>query len=131
MLEFQKNNSKTMSLNDVILSLWKKWFQRVTGNWTNNSFGLVLVHIFALLPLVTSATKNEKFFMQVAFIEKCYTGLIQALQELLTLSCQRYLLHRNQFSNFHSKSMDWFLYDRDLRHLRVKNTSKIPRCHGI
>ena len=29
------------------------------------------------------------------------------------------LLYRNQPIDLHSKLMDWFLYDRDLRHERV------------
>ena len=29
--------------------------------------------------------------------------------------------YRNPFTDLQSKSMDWFLYDRDLRHERVKN----------
>ena len=35
----------------------------------------------------------------------------------LTLSWRRSLSHRNQFID---TSMDWFLYDKDLRHERVK-----------
>ena len=38
----------------------------------------------------------------------------------LTLSWGRFLLHRNQSIDMLSKSLDWFLYDRDLRHERVK-----------
>ena len=37
----------------------------------------------------------------------------------LTLSWQRSLLYRNQFSDLLCKSIDWFLYYRDLRHERV------------
>ena len=29
-------------------------------------------------------------------------------------------IYRNQWIDLLSKSMDWFLYDRDLRHERVK-----------
>ena len=36
--------------------------------------------------------------------------------KLLTCSWRRSLSYRNQFIDFPSKSMDWFLYDRDLRH---------------
>ena len=32
-----------------------------------------------------------------------------------------YLSYRNRSTDLHSKSMDWFLYDRDLRHQRVQN----------
>ena len=41
-----------------------------------------------------------------------------------TLSWRRFLLCRNQFILLQSKSSDWFLYDRDLRHERV-NTSPL------
>ena len=34
------------------------------------------------------------------------------------------LLYRNQSNNLLCKSMDWFLYDRDLRHERVKEIWK-------
>ena len=41
-------------------------------------------------------------------------------RSLLTLSCRRSLSYRNQSIDLQSKSMGWFLYDRDLRHERVK-----------
>ena len=41
-------------------------------------------------------------------------------REILTLSWRRSLSHRNQSIDLLRKSMDWFLYDRDLRHERVK-----------
>ena len=41
----------------------------------------------------------------------------------LTLSLQRYLSNRNQSIDLQSKSVDWFLYDRDLSHKRV---NKLP-----
>ena len=37
----------------------------------------------------------------------------------LTLSWRRPLLYRNPSMDLQSKSMDWFLYDNDLRHERV------------
>ena len=37
----------------------------------------------------------------------------------LTLSWRRFLSYRNQSTDLLSKSMDWFLYDRNLRHERV------------
>ena len=39
---------------------------------------------------------------------------------ILTLSWRGPLLYRNQSIDLQSKSMDWFLYDNDLRHERVK-----------
>ena len=41
----------------------------------------------------------------------------------LTLSCQRSLSYRNQSIDLQCKSMDWFLYDRDLRHEKVNSQS--------
>ena len=40
----------------------------------------------------------------------------------LTLSWRRSLLYRNQSIDLQRKSMDWFLYDRDVRHENVKVT---------
>ena len=37
----------------------------------------------------------------------------------LIVSWRRPLSYRNQSNDLESKSMDWFLYDRDLRHERV------------
>ena len=37
----------------------------------------------------------------------------------LALSCRRPLSYRNQSIDLQSKSMDWFLYDNDLRLERV------------
>ena len=38
----------------------------------------------------------------------------------ITLSWRRFLSYRNQSIDLLCKSMDWFLYDRDLCHERVK-----------
>ena len=35
------------------------------------------------------------------------------------------LSYKNQSIDFQCKSMDWFLYDRDLRHERVNGTLKL------
>ena len=42
----------------------------------------------------------------------------------LTLSRRRSLSYRNQFIDLQSKSVDCFLYDRDLRHYRVHQCRK-------
>ena len=44
--------------------------------------------------------------------------------ELLAFSWRRALSFRNQTIDLLSKSMDWFLCDRDLRHQRVKEPMK-------
>ena len=41
----------------------------------------------------------------------------------LTLSWRRSLSYRNQSIDLFCKSMDWFLYDRDLRYERVKSAN--------
>ena len=43
----------------------------------------------------------------------------------LTLSTLRSLSYRNQFIASQSKSKDWFLYDRDLHHGRVKDELRL------
>ena len=43
--------------------------------------------------------------------------------DILTLSRRRPLSYRNQSIDLQSKSMDWFLYDNDLRLERVKHAS--------
>ena len=43
----------------------------------------------------------------------------------LAVSRQRFLSYRNQSIDSLCKSIDWFLYDRDLRHERVKEKSEI------
>ena len=45
---------------------------------------------------------------------------------ILTLSWRGPLLYRNQSIDLQSKSMDWFLYDNDLRHERVKIKNLYP-----
>ena len=42
----------------------------------------------------------------------------------LTLTRRRTLSYRKQFIDLQCKSMDWFLYDKDIRHARVKYTGK-------
>ena len=44
----------------------------------------------------------------------------------LTLSWRRSLSYRNQSIDLRSKSMDWFLYNRDLRHESVKQLASPP-----
>ena len=48
-----------------------------------------------------------------------YKNFVKTWHISLTLSWQRTLSCRNQSINLHSKSMDWSIYDKDLRHERV------------
>ena len=47
------------------------------------------------------------------------------LSQVLTLSRRRLLSYRNQSIDLLCKSVDWFLYDNDLRRERV-NASLVP-----
>ena len=54
----------------------------------------------------------------------------------LAFSWRRFLLSRNQSIDLQSKSMDCFLYDRDLRHKRIKVNFRFhPKvcdgCHNL
>ena len=53
------------------------------------------------------------------YILEIFVGHYQAY---LTLSWRSSLSYRNQSSDLQSKSMDWFPYDRYLRHERVKSS---------
>ena len=50
-------------------------------------------------------------------------------ESYLTLSWRRSLSYRHQSIHLLCKSMDWFLYDRDLRHERVGAIANI--CDGL
>ena len=51
-----------------------------------------------------------------AFLDNC----LKSLRKKLTISRWRSPSYRNQSIDMRSKSMEWFLYDRDRRHERVK-----------
>ena len=51
---------------------------------------------------------------------KCFSQTSERLLLNLTLSWRRSLSYRTQSIDLFWKSMDWLLYDRDLRHERVK-----------
>ena len=57
-----------------------------------------------------------------------YCGKVSELSHFcltLTHSWRRSLSYRYQSIDLQSKSVDWFLYDRDLRHKRVKHDFRI------
>ena len=66
----------------------------------------------------------EKFykqdFGQVNLLIEKGSYWTQIFHLSLTLSGWRPLSYRNQSIDLRSKSMDWFLYDNDLHHERVK-----------
>ena len=66
---------------------------------------------------------NETDIMKLGIIHLLCTQTFLKLyiyKRILTLSWRRPLSYRNQSIDLQSKSMDWFLYDNDLRHERVK-----------
>ena len=73
-------------------------------------------HLYAIPFLLNSRSKA------------CLSRLIWSItsfRDLLTLSWRRSLSYRNQPIDLQSKSMDWFLYDEDLSHEKVKDLSII------
>ena len=50
---------------------------------------------------------------------------------MFILSWRRSLSYRNQSIDLHCELMDWFLYDRDLRHEKVKLENLFFRIHVI
>ena len=56
---------------------------------------------------------------KVSVIDKYSDLMSEDLFQTLTLSWWRCLSYRNQSIYLLWKSIDWFLYDRDLRHERV------------
>ena len=66
-----------------------------------------------------------KLFSQKAQFKYLTCFWIRIWSIPLTLSWRRFLLCRNKSIDLQSKSMDWFLYDRDFRRERVKPTSQM------
>ena len=65
------------------------------------------------------------------FIEQLRVLLLETMvlrmKRILTLSWRKPLSYRNQSTDLQSKSIDWFLYNNDLRHERVNNIGlRIP-----
>ena len=53
-------------------------------------------------------------------VRKYYPADKNIKRSQLTLSWRKSLSYRNQSTDLQSKSMDWFLYDTDLRHVTIK-----------
>ena len=86
---------------------------------------VVFDHLVALALkalIILTLNKNSTFFM---IMRLCITEFgigteLGIFADFLTLLGRRSLSYRNQSIDLQSKSMDWFLQDRDLRHERVK-----------
>ena len=74
--------------------------------------------IYSKLIIKAPERGRYKYGLQQALTKRYEIQLLIFL--LFTLSWRRFLSYRNQFIDLVCESMDWFLYDRDLRHERVK-----------
>ena len=124
-------------------------FKLITFEWRHNiplinsmsqSAFNVLLQVFALLWIAIYLTLFYKIVITVCTnfrtVTRHHLFIITSSQEyqfqysykdsrfllimLLTLLWRRSLSYRNQYIDLQSKLMDLFLYDRDLRHQRVK-----------
>ena len=62
-------------------------------------------------------TNKKKWILLSNMLEQTFG--VRWVKSVLTLLWRRSLSNRNQTFDFWSKSVDWFLYDRDLHHERV------------
>ena len=72
---------------------------------------------------MTDHPSSDKLRMSLCKYSKLFSHS-HAFYLHLTLSWRRPLSYRNQSTDLQSKSMDWFLYDNDLRHERVNKSDK-------
>ena len=93
--------------------------------WFSFCFGLVYIEyckffgFYYEFPHLWSPTKNT---VESAFLNSRFMSLSinKKMFQILTLFWWRSLSYRNQSIDLSCKSMDWFLYDRELRLERVK-----------
>ena len=62
---------------------------------------------------------NNSSQSQITMPQMVWRSFIRKNWDPNLLRHQIFPSHKNQFFDLHSKSMDWFLYDRDLRRERV------------
>ena len=75
------------------------------------------------LPFVQDCSCSRKYLFNVVNIHvslMCWFPRYMISKLTLALSWPKSISYRNQSLDFLCKSMDWFLYDRDLRHKKVK-----------
>ena len=82
--------------------------------------------------LFTFRLLMKVWFHLLMTISKVYYDPVKWLEwnfllKQLTLSWQKSLSYRNKYIDLQSKSVDWFLYDRDLCHERVNDILFISR----
>ena len=85
-----------------------------------------MVHLLPNINLIGKIHGNR--LHSEVYLKPCQKlRLSTCLTGFLTLSWRRPLSHRNQSIDLLCKSMDWFLYDRNLRHERA-NTPLSSIC---
>ena len=126
----------------VLRCQWFLYFIKLEWYWPLSDefhcIQMLLRNFFLLFPyaplMSTSLRKNFLLVRKVnisayvvhknlcnLFIHHCaYVKILHKWEFGLTLSRRRSLSYRNKSIDLQSKSMDWFLYDGDLRHERAK-----------
>ena len=96
----------------------------------NISLHLSIIHLSPGDKIIYQGENIEAlYFIENGSVEVKHGDALVGLigEYLLTLSWRRSLSYRNQSINLQRKSTDWFLYDRDLRHERVKMNYMVRR----
>ena len=86
--------------------------------WLRVRYSLCLSGVWAANNCRCLIMAYSQIFFKSWLQDSCLLGELHSLM-LLTLSWWRSLSYRNQSIDLQSKSVDWFLYDRDLRHEKV------------
>ena len=81
-----------------------------------------------MIPYETSKAVALNFSSRWFCWDYLSCALLKNITLSLTLSWRRPFSYRNQSIDSLCKSMDWFLYDNDLRHERVTYCSCIEKC---
>ena len=85
---------------------------------------IMKLHFIQGFPKTRYYRDQSKFDIMVTLVPNSLVNQTQVFV-LLTLSWRRPLSYRNQSIDLLRKSVDWFLYDNGLRHVRVKRAKNI------
>ena len=101
------------------------WNEYRDSKCPNTEFCLVRIFLYSVRIQENTDQKNLRIwilFTQCLILQHLFVVNFRGvLRTLLTLSWRRSLSYKNQPIDLHCKSVDWFLYERDLRHERVKH----------
>ena len=82
-------------------------------------FHLIILRAIPQNNTPTTPITNIRRIVKQQYFHKTVCKNLE-LWPILTLSRPMSLSHTNQSIDLHNKSMDWFLYDRKIRHEKVK-----------